>query len=341
MNIVHSFKTPPSKSFPERFEVDEIINIPLSHTRNMILKCLDDDTSEYVAIRCLPNIPATHYEIQLLYKIEEMRRTLERSIGAEFVTTFSHCLIEDPFITYKKELDDYIGATEDVQRKKVLKIPPYTGQGYYAIVMDLIDNAIEDGIKLNEMDVLCIGFELFYTIWIARRDFRFYHGDLHVGNVLLNETETKQKRKYVVGGSSFLVQLNYIPVIIDFEKSVFDTPERIEFLSDVNRITSLMAELFQKYGIPRGEAFSRLYELVRRPEFKDTDNRFNPQNVENILKGEVFHPLLVGEQLKSNPKKTKLCIHCNIEKVKWRCDQCGVAICSEACFYETHKAHVY
>jgi hypothetical protein len=207
----------------------------------------------------------------------------------------------------------------------------------HAIMMESVPISFKE-MEFDAKDAISLGFELFYTIWIARREFQFFHGDLQSSNIMFKETQDKQKRRYKVGGKTFLIDSETIPVIIDFEMSRFgnDNSQKEEKLSDTRRITDVMRDAFQSARSSEPESFGTLFYKVRDPGFQKTDNRFNANIIEEILadpKG-VFNSLVEkeGGGDESKLKKLKYCVGCKVVEAQLMCNACGIAVCSKICW---------
>lgn len=204
MEILHSFN-----KFSDKYEFEEVLAIPPIHERTVILAFVEKETQEDVAVKCMPN----DQQIALMYKIEEMRKRLEGSIGAEMIRLWQYCSIENPFVTYQEEIEQH---NKKLPKPFVFPTSTFNNKNeYYAIIMDSVPYSFEEIGGIQEQDVYAIGFELMYTIWIARQQFRFYHGDLNIGNIMFKEKEPNV-REYRVGGKRFTINFPYIPVMIDF-----------------------------------------------------------------------------------------------------------------------------
>jgi hypothetical protein len=283
--------------------------------KSLILEFEHKTTFETVVVKCVTD----KSEINICKKVAQMRKKLQGSGAANFINLFSYCKITNPFEEYSIE-------TNEKTNEKIK---------YRAIVMESVPIQFKDPV-FKTKDAISLGFELLYTIWIARKEFQFYHGDLHKGNVMFKEAE--KERRYKVGGKTFLIDFRYIPVIIDFEKSLFgnDEPQKYERLSDVRRITEIMADAFESKNL-EPESFQALFSKVRNDSFKD--DRFTPNTIEEILTDPngVFSSLVeekdrgVGGD-ESNLKKLKYCVGCKMAEAILMCNMCGVAVCSKGCW---------
>lgn len=268
-------------------------------------------------MKCIPKKD----EITISQKVSEMRKALQGSVAAEFIRLYNYCQIEslEPYQEFIEETD---GPNPNFKKS------------YYAIIMQSVPLQFSDA-SFFENDAISLGFELLYTIWIARKSFQFFHGDLHSGNIMFKVAD-KKERRYIVGGKTFLINFKYTPVMIDFEKSLFsnDDPKRSEKFSDVRRITEIMADAFgSKHAEP--ESFQALYSKVRQDSFKDS--RFTPNIIEEILTDPngVFNILIEkdgGGGDESKLKKLKYCVGCKVVEAQLMCNMCGVTVCSPNCW---------
>lgn len=324
MDFLSPFDAP---LFSEEYEFNQVLAVPMSFKQSIILMFKQKTSGQDIVVKCVTD----EVEIDILYYVERMRKALEGSIGAQFIRTFSHCKMEDPFDTYKEQIAEFVrdqqeefGKTVRLPKKKA-NVPYYRG-----ILMESVPLTFEEA-DIGKKEAIMLGFELLYTLWIARKEFQFRHGDMHKNNVMFKyvEEERQKERKYVVGGKTFVVRWELVPVIIDFEKSIFNNPEGIvENLSDVRRITEIMDDA----DLKREGAFGRLFSRVRSDTF--VDSRFMPQTIEQILTDPegVFSSLLwKGEGGESATKKMAFCIGCGIREATRMCESCRVPVCSQKC----------
>lgn len=312
--------------FSEEYEFNQVLAVPSSFKQSIILMFKQKTSGQDVVVKCVTD----EVEIDILYYVERMRKALEGSIGAQFIRTFSHCKMDDPFDTYKEQIAEFVrdqeeefGKTVRLPKKKA-NVPYYRG-----ILMESVPLAFEEA-ELGKKEAIMLGFELLYTLWIARKQFQFHHGDLHKNNVMFKYVEEEKERKYVVGGKTFLVRWELIPVIIDFEKSIFGGETfgfAQEKLSDVRRIT----EIIEDAGLKRTGAFASLFGQVRSDSF--VDSRFTPQTIEQILTDPegVFSSLVLRTNEESTTKKMAFCIGCGIKEATRMCEACKVPVCSQKC----------
>lgn len=329
MDFLSPFDAP---LFSEEYEFNQVLAVPSSFKQSIILMFKQKTSGQDVVVKCVTD----EVEIDILYYVERMRKALEGSIGAQFIRTFSHCKMEDPFDTYKEQIAEFVRDQEE-EFGKTIRLPkkkanvPY----YRGILMESVPLTFEEA-ELGKKEAIMLGFELLYTLWIARKEFQFHHGDMHKNNVMFKyvEEERQKERKYVVGGKTFVVRWELVPVIIDFEKSIFGGEpgcETFSFtkekLSDVRRITEIMDDA----GLKREGAFANLYGKVRSDSF--IDSRFTPQTIEQILTDPegVFSSLVLRTNEESATKKMAFCIGCKIREAKHMCESCRVPVCSQAC----------
>lgn len=292
-------------------------------------------------------------EVVVLHRVKKMRKALEGTVGAEFIRSHGYCKINDPFVVYKYAIALYIQAKEKETRQKI-KIPndvyssSYSPVNYYAIIMDSVPLSFEqlkeeEGFRQEK--AIMIGFELLYTLWLARKQFQFFHGDLQASNIMFRDLEQDEPktRRYVVGGKTFVVKYKYRVVIIDYEKSIFANLDEKKFKENFSDVRRVVRDIMDgELRVDREGAFLNLYDLVGREGWNDS--RFTPENIEEILTDPqgVFATLVDpqggGE---SNVKKLKFCIECKTVEATLKCNQCGVPVCSKECWnkIKTCKEH--
>lgn len=285
MNHIIEFDTP---LFTDEYEFQKVLAIPPSFKRSLILLFKHKKTRKEVVVKCMQNDD----EVMVLHRVEKMRKSLEGTVGAEFIKSHGYCKLSDPFVVYKYAIALYIQEKEKETKRKI-KIPndvyssSYSPVNYYAIIMDSVPLSFE---QLKEEEgfrpekALMIGFELLYTLWLARKQFQFFHGDLQASNIMFRDLEKDEPktRRYVVGGKTFLVKYKYRVVIIDYEKSIFANLDEKKFkenLSDVRRVVRDIMD--GGLRVDREGAFLNLYDLVGRVDWNDS--RFTPERIEEIL----------------------------------------------------------
>jgi hypothetical protein len=318
MSTLHSFDSP---ILEEEYEYTGLLS---QKSKSLILEFEHKTTGDTFIVKCIPN----ENEVNISKKVAQMRTKLKDAVGAQFIQLLYYFQIKDPFKTYQ------------IERKKNSFF--IENKECYAIMMESVSVSFK-GMEFDAKDAISLGFELLYTIWIARREFQFFHGDLQSSNIMFKEAEDRQKRRYKVGGKTFLIESEMIPVIIDFEMSRFgdNNSEKEEKLSDTRRIIDVMRDAFQSTGISEPDAFRTLYYKVRQESFQKTDNRFNADTIEKILTDPdgVFNSLIEKEGVggggaggESSLKKLKYCVGCKVVEAQLMCNACGIAVCSKSCW---------
>lgn len=77
-----------------------------------------------------------------------------------------------------------------------------------------LDDADPD--KIKWVDIVGIIFQIIAALSIAQDAFRFVHGDLHGGNVLIKRLDAPVNISYNLGGRDYFIPTRYIPIIIDY-----------------------------------------------------------------------------------------------------------------------------
>jgi len=321
MDIIHTFDNPPVL-FEDTYEFVRVISIPPVKERTAILLFKEKQPPHtLVTVRCLPDVATTQKEIRTLFKVEKMRKELNlRTI----VKTHGYLVGKDPFKLYDK-------IPKDKAREE------YVGM-YYYIIMDYLpiawDKLDQDSFGLTELTDLTL--ELLYTIWITRLKYKFHHGDLHPGNIML--VPVTGSRKYRIDNISFECVSDYMPVIIDFEKSLFEGNQLGKF-SDVRLILSSMHDFVQKYQINNTDEFYALYNTVISFDWTmDKDNRFKPEVIPRLLQTQpFFQEAIQVEEPQTKVSRIKTCISCKTQNPKFVCSHCKVFLCSEICMAKSYK----
>lgn len=311
MDIVHAFEPAPTL-FSQRFVLDKVLyTSPASQGKRVsIIRFLALGQAQSTClVRFQPNGEKAQHELLVLHRVEEMRKAL----GLASVMA----------------LRGYMLCADPLAPQAVPKAASYLG-----VLMDEVPlkHTELDKSKMQFDDVVGIMLDLLHTIWLARKHYQFYHGDLHMGNILFSPTALavgENSRLYVMNGHRFTIASPYLPVMIDFEKSFFGPGK--ERFSDVRLIVSAAFDLLQTLGFEESPAFKELYDHVLSYEF--IDSRFTPETIERIVtQFELFAPLrqrLAGDE--PLVKKIKACAACAAPLVALECSACRVQFCSQRC----------
>ncbi len=94
----------------------------------------------------------------------------------------------------------------------------------YSIIREYVDGMTLQqyisSLYFNLADFLLILLQLFYTLIIAQKTYKFVHYDLTTWNILIKRYKRKQIIKYDIPGLQiFKIETKNIPIIIDFGKS--------------------------------------------------------------------------------------------------------------------------
>lgn len=324
MDRILSFN-PPQPSFTALYEFERVLAVPPVLERTLIaLFRKRANANEKMVVRFLPDTENTQHEINVLHQVEDMRVKLGLDT---IISSHGYMTCKDPFETYR------------VPERKTLRAP-YDGV-YFGILMDYVPLTYEDlnPHNIDEETVIAFTIDLLYTLWVARRDFQFYHGDLHIGNIMfikLPIIDRRVDRTYVVQGHEFNVESIYLPVIIDFEKVIFGQgrPKDKEGLSDVRHIMGAMRSVLAHFGKKESPNFKSVYNATLAFDFKD--DRFHPETIANILTTyDLFKDAreeLDGDE-EPDEKKLKACLNCNAALVAMalQCSACRAEFCSNEC----------
>lgn len=314
MDYIHSL-TPVPDRFTQTYVFERLLALPPLNERTAIVLFRNKQTDELVVVRFVPADDAHEYEIRIIHQVENMRRALQLPT---IISLHGYMTCEDPFKTYPL-----------VQKKPAAGKSPY-----YGILMDHVSlkhtDLNADVMTLN--GVIDCTIELLYTLWVARRDFQFYHGDLHIGNIMFRENT--ELRNYVVNGYEFTVSCEYMPVIIDFEKSIFgQSDNKKEKLSDVRLVMGAMYDLLTHFGHDETREFEEVYNWTLNDEFTRTDSRFRPETIAEILTQRDLFDASREPIMEEEPelKRAKDCIQCNARVYNVECSSCGAQFCSAVC----------
>lgn len=76
------------------------------------------------------------------------------------------------------------------------------------------------------------------SMFYAKKTIGFIHGDLHLGNVLLKKSNRKE---ISYGEFGTLEVIGLIPIIMDFDKSIFIETDKLSLYHDLDRFIGLMS----------------------------------------------------------------------------------------------------
>ena len=96
------------------------------------------------------------------------------------------------------------------------------------------------------------------SLYYAYDKLHFIHRDFHLGNVLLKKTQ----RTEIIYGDITLETLGYIPVIMDFDKSILQEGAQDLFYKDINHIVSLLQNSMSDIRINSGNMMYILDKLI-------------------------------------------------------------------------------
>jgi thiamine kinase-like enzyme len=307
LDVLQTFG-PRQPKFQDKYEYQGVIAHLRHKERTIILRFANKASSAPVAVRCIPaTLKTKETEIETLYKVENMRRKLKlQTIVAthEFVITN-----RDPFPN------------------------PSPIQFYYYIVMDYVPLTYKDLEYVEESLLKSIMIYLLHTLWRARKAFKFYHGDLHAGNIMfisLDKNDPRRRLDFVTeNGAHFRADTFYLPVIIDFEKSFFDEPDRSEKFSDVHHIVAAIKTIMAHYDIDEEPEFTALYKHVITRDFDASDNRYTYKAIEELM---TSFDYFKSEMVEDSPelKRGKVCVNCGITTTRV-CAKCELSFCSQEC----------
>lgn len=304
--------------FADTYVLDRVLAVPPLKERVAIVRfrSIASAGADVVVVRFVPTGRAYQYELEMEQEVERMRALL----GLETIIAFrGFFMCPDPFVTYPE--------------LKQLKVDDYSDDLYFGVMMEHVPLKYTDldSELIDEEAIVGFLVDILYTLWLARRDFQFYHGDLHVGNIMFRPYERNYgMREYVVGGHQFTVVSSYLPVMIDFEKSMFGASRKKEGFSDVRNLVTTAREWFKHFGIEEPAGFNDLFGRTRYM----ADDRFRHENIAELLTTHEVFEMLRDEREGDKepvPKKAKECIQCTQRIVKLQCSACGAEFCSDGC----------
>ena len=138
----------------------------------------------------------------------------------------------------------------------MLRFPPRSAVPYWEAgellyyVMEFLDGKVVDLVKtaIDEIDILSLLFELFYSLLFAKVELGLVHGDIKDDNVMYKIVT--QPRVYTVGKETYVIESKYMPVLIDPGLAVFaETP----FDTDIGNLTIVLIEGLYNESSVEGE----------------------------------------------------------------------------------------
>ena len=147
---------------------------------------------------------------------------------------------------------------------------------------------------LSDHDIWCILYQIYYPLsQLVKQD--FYHGDLHVKNVLIKEVSSYEKRY-----NGFKIKCNYRAYMIDYGRSIY--PYTYDDLKEVG------TDNIQNCGL--GYVFYNYQNTDKKKPFLNPDvnlyNSIAPKNkkdsIEEIIKTIQYYLPEVSKKSKSREK---------------------------------------
>lgn len=84
--------------------------------------------------------------------------------------------------------------------------------------MSLADTTLQNlMIPITPYDIICITFELYYALAVARYKLGFFHEDIKADNILIKTVN--YERRYKIGSNMYYINSPYLPLFSDFGTS--------------------------------------------------------------------------------------------------------------------------
>ena len=225
---------------------------------------------------------------------------------------------------------------------------------FYCIFMDKLDPVQLD---LPLKDLLSIMMELLATMAVMRKDHLFFWGDGIRSNVIVTKTIGQPLRTYSIAGQTWHTQSQYMPVLLDFEKSSLNDPNHTNHrVSDVTSIIRVIMDLAtewagdmdptrepHKWPHPHiAKSLRRMHnESFERYAFCPSDSSSNWVPFRDFL---TDYPVLFDAFLEEDeqdnddndtlsPVKKPRCIACGVAGPAWKCQARGQPFCNEQCWH--------
>jgi hypothetical protein len=254
--------------------VDKIINFDFTNVYklNLIRDLFDDIFISYSdEVWSMKNMKKMRTDIPLLYESVEVLNNIKKlstksAFGDVFVSSFNsvknliiikttqkglsrESLLLEYFIgryginKLRKFIPNFMYTFSIFKcsrfKNQMCKTPPNFNNWSYFIALEKINgsslwNYISSK-KRSDTIVLQFVMQIILSLFIAQREIKFIHYDLHLNNILIRTTKTPQNISFQINEQTFSISTSQIPTIIDFGSS-FMVRDNIPFGNVLERI---------------------------------------------------------------------------------------------------------
>ena len=185
------------------------------YVNNDILKKIENRIKEkfkkYEYISAIKRPVLLYYKKNIFIKIDE-RTTDQKTYKLNENELYVGKFVKEIIIVY---------LLRKVLPKNIIKIKKYYfNSNKQILIMNRIELTLYDYLKSdnrNEKTVNNIFRQIFLIIGILQDTYKFMHNDLSLKNILLNKTDKPIKYKFK--NNKYIIDCEYIPILIDFATS--------------------------------------------------------------------------------------------------------------------------
>jgi hypothetical protein len=98
----------------------------------------------------------------------------------------------------------------------------------------VMEEVSDTSVELMEDDVIRLLFELLYAIYIARKLFKYSHGDIHAGNVMYNYY--RKRKTFQIDDREFTFNGRFTPKFIDYGEASFGIDRKSHDLLEIEQM---------------------------------------------------------------------------------------------------------
>ena len=266
--------------FTDIYELDTVIQDTVS-TLTRVCLYKNKKTFELIIIKIMPDYDITYKELHISDFVNKILRD-EYKLYV-FVESYGYVLQPQPYKDFLPE-----GVDEN--------------EYFIYLAIEYVPFSLMDA-NITLDDLTSIILELLATLYIARRNTAFHHGDIHTGNIMLDKAD--YERQYKIGDNVYTTKCNWMPRLIDFGKNsshnkiitlTSDLRSVIGIISDITNAESGLLELYRKWS-------SKLQWKSHLRQFGE-DSSGNYLIISEVLLDDVFQKfrerLIKRTRLKNN-----------------------------------------
>jgi hypothetical protein len=224
----------------------------------------------------------------------------------------------------------------------IKKLHTNKNTNFLYLIMDIYPIEFFDFEMFSEIDLIKILFILLHGLIMIKTEFpHFKHGDIHAGNVMIQEKNNEEiKLEFPYLENAVIIKnVRYFPKLIDFGMTEFENNDNNDD-DDKNDLDNIFDIIFFKLQekFPYSKYIKKLDKILSSQFFEiDSDNYTN----NNKYFIQVFTSMLFENSLFKNIYtiyeekqgiNQKICSRCNINSTKWHYDHSkDYLFCSKEC----------